>query len=63
MQGRLHDRGRGRGRAGGDQGQQRDAGVAVEDLQRRLDQMRANQEGTNAEVTAEDIAEVLADRL
>lgn len=31
-----------------------------EDLQRRLDQMRANQEGTNAEVTAEDIAEVLA---
>ncbi len=31
-----------------------------EDLQRRLDQMRANQEGTSAEVTAEDIAEVLS---
>lgn len=31
-----------------------------EDLQHRLDQMRANQEGSSAEVTAEDIAEVLA---
>ena len=31
-----------------------------EDLQHRLDQMRANQEGASAEVTAEDIAEVLS---
>ncbi|MFW6042587.1 MAG: ATP-dependent Clp protease ATP-binding subunit [Chloroflexota bacterium] len=31
-----------------------------EELQRRLDQMRASQEGGNAEVTAEDIAEVLS---
>ncbi len=31
-----------------------------EELQRRLDQMRASQEGGSAEVTAEDIAEVLS---
>jgi ATP-dependent Clp protease ATP-binding subunit ClpC len=46
-----------------DAGRYSDADVSreqEEELQRRLDQMRASQEGATAEVTAEDIAEVLA---
>jgi ATP-dependent Clp protease ATP-binding subunit ClpC len=46
-----------------DAGRYSDADVSreqEEELQRRLDQMRASQEGASAEVTADDIAEVLA---